>query len=85
MAWPNLFKRYTKLGLSFAKLSISWSWLHSGSIASLKVDCLVQTGTITAKILNTSGEAGHMFHGQMLNGQMLHGQMLHGQMVVGHL
>ena len=71
-----------------------------GSVASLKYDCLVQTGTITAKIFNTSGEAaivkqpyfvpgpmmhGQMLHRQMLNGQMLHGQMLHGQMVVGHL
>ena len=43
-----------------------------GSEASLKFDCLVQTGTIMAKIFNTSGEA------VIVPWQMLHGQMLHG-------
>ena len=55
-----------------------------GSVASLKFDCLVQTGTITAKIFNTSGEAAivnnQMLQGQMLHGQMLNRKMLHGQM-----
>ena len=60
-----------------------------GSVASLKFDCLVQTGVVG--IVNNQIFVpeqmllGQMLHGQMLHGQMLHGQMLHGQMVLGRL
>ena len=53
--WSTQFMESNKLGLSCAKLSISW--ILFCPLASLKFDCLVQTGTMTAKIFNTSGEA----------------------------
>ena len=67
-----------KLGLSCAKLSIIWSWsiFLFGSVASLKFDCLVQTGTITAKDIQYLWR-GWTYVAQMLNGQIMHGQMLH--------
>ena len=70
------------------------------SVTSLKFACLVQTGTIIAKIFNISAEVaivnmtnvvpgqmlrGQMFRGHMLKNQMLQRQMLHGQMSHGQL
>ena len=43
--------------------------IYTSSVPSLKIDCLVRTGTITADIFTVPV---HMLHGQMLHGQMLH-------------
>ena len=66
------------------RLELAKFWF--GSVASLKFDCLIQTGQmLDGQILH--GEMLHrqMLHGQMLHRQMLHEQMLHGQMVLGLL
>ena len=56
--------------------------IYTSSVPSLKIDCLVRTGTITADIFIVPV---HMLLVQMFNGRMSHGQMLHGQMLRGHI
>ena len=79
-----------KLGLSCAKLSISWSWPSFALALYLVWNWLFgpnRSGCNCKQPNIVPGQKlhGKMLHGQMLHGQILHKQMLHGQMVLDHL